>query len=154
MVTDANDAHPASPTARAEAFAFDCSTSAAPATAQRLIEAHALLIQLVGPFERAPDRSAIERLVAVEAFESAALALAGPDRAFMFSRGCHAMCLATVVSVGGEEITADGATPTLALLSALAGAWSVECRERSRLKERFFLKGAERDPDRDRSRAQ
>lgn len=74
-------------------------------------------------FPRLPGVTQLEVLLAADAYESAALALLGPEWGYMMSRGSGGVCLATVIAPGGDEdTTAQGATPALALMIALASA--------------------------------
>lgn len=66
-----------------------------------------------------------EAMLEVGACESAAIGLLPPGAVFMLSRGGeeHGGCLATVTLEGREaEMTSQGESPALALLSALAAA--------------------------------
>ena len=64
---------------------------------------------------------AVEALIAHGAFETAALAVIGHDTPFMLSRSADGHCLATIAG-HGVEVSAQGASPALALLGAWAGA--------------------------------
>lgn len=68
-------------------------------------------------------RELVEVMIAARAFESAALAVIGPQAAWMVSKGSENACLASVLLPGlREEITREGATPALALIAAWASA--------------------------------
>jgi len=101
----------------------DCIASAAADQALRLGEA---LQVLASPC----DRPAFEAMVACAAYESAALLLLGSDCGFLLSRGSGGLCLASAVfAEGDEEVTAQAATPALALLCAhLAAVLAAEER--------------------------
>jgi hypothetical protein len=79
-----------------------------------------------------PGEARFETLVASGAWASAALALV-PERAgYLLSRGEAGTHLASIVLDGpDEEIAAEAFSPALALLAALAGAFSrdTSCRE-------------------------
>ncbi|MDE2405833.1 MAG: hypothetical protein KGM17_14285 [Sphingomonadales bacterium] len=89
----------------------------------------ALAVLTVAPSLHAPRFAALprddrfERLLATGALESAALALLPADAAYILSRGTQGIVLASVVLDGeDQELAAEGATPGLALLAALAAA--------------------------------
>ncbi len=63
----------------------------------------------------------VKTLISDGGFASAALAMIGPDTPFMLSRSSQGHCLATIAQ-HGWEVTAEGATPALALLGAWASA--------------------------------
>ncbi|MBB4860099.1 hypothetical protein HNO88_003437 [Novosphingobium chloroacetimidivorans] len=88
----------------------DCVASGAAQQADRLREAAALL----GPPGR---RDTIEAMLACGACESAALAILD-KRGFLVSRAVTGTCLASVQLGDGEDMTAEAATPALALLAA------------------------------------
>lgn len=67
------------------------------------------------------DAALVEVLIAQDAFESAALAIIGQATPFMLSRSGEGRCLATIAGRGGE-VTAQAASPALALLGAWAAA--------------------------------
>ncbi len=68
-------------------------------------------------------RPCLETLLRVGGAMSGVLGLIGDDTPFMCSRGIAGTCLAiVVVDEGCEDITAEGATPVLALLGALAAS--------------------------------
>lgn len=97
-------------------FLDACVASTPADEAARLVEAGHLLAPL-------PDAEAFEAMVACEAYESAALLVLGRGRPFLISRGVSGVCLAsTVFADSGEEATAQGATPALALLAAHVAA--------------------------------
>jgi hypothetical protein len=103
----------------------DCAASPANDQAARLIEAARLL--------RVPeDVAKVTAMVACGAYESAAHVVLGPDRPFLVSRGANGLCLASALMrnrdrwVDGGEATAEGATPALAMLAALAAALLAE----------------------------
>lgn len=103
--------------ARLRDFLHDCVSSAAIEETDRLREAIWLLPRSDKP---AGSRTAIaiEAMIASGACESAALAMLGPDRTFMLSRGKNGTCLASVViPEKEEELIAEGATMALALLA-------------------------------------
>ena len=110
-----------------QAFAHACAESVADEQADRIREGNVVL-QLAdalawgGPplWNRA---GVLEAMLAAGAYESAVMALLGPEVCFMLSRGGYGLCLATVVLPGSEnEVTAEASTPALALLTALASA--------------------------------
>lgn len=111
---------------RLQEFVCDCVASTAGEQAKRLREA-ANLMRLAPPSVMVPggnavDQQTIEMMIGAQAFESAVLALMGPDAGYMLSRG-NGTCLATVFMPGLlEELTYEGATPALALLAAHASA--------------------------------
>lgn len=93
-----------------------CATSGPADQASLLHEA----LMLSAP--RVP-RELVEVMIAARAFESAALAVIGPQAAWMLSKGSENACLASVLLPGmNEEITREGATPALALIAAWASA--------------------------------
>ncbi|MEY4721477.1 MAG: hypothetical protein RIQ46_1202 [Pseudomonadota bacterium] len=108
------------------ALAAECDASAAEEQGERIREGWQLLAS--APFKPSdtqpfclPPSDAIEAMIEAEAFESAALSLISPDMGFLLSRGGNGLAIASVVLPGGEEDhTASGASPALALLSALA----------------------------------
>jgi len=70
-----------------------------------------------------PGRAVWEPLLACGAFETAALAFVGPRTGCMISRGAEGFNLASIALPGhGTDVSANGATIALAVLSALAGA--------------------------------
>ncbi len=70
-----------------------------------------------------PAVSRLEAMLACGAQESAALALLPQGASYLLSRGEGDMCLASVVlPLSGEEVTAEGANPALALLAALTAS--------------------------------
>lgn len=70
-----------------------------------------------------PGAIAWERLLDCHAYETAALAFVGPRTGCMISRGAEGFNLASIALPGrGLEVSANGATLALAVLSALAGA--------------------------------
>ena len=70
-----------------------------------------------------PASAAFEAMLACEALESAALGLLPRGSSYLLSRGADDFCLASVVLPHTtEEVTAEGATPPLALLAALCAA--------------------------------
>lgn len=91
-------------------------------------EAHARLregVQLLPDFAHGQDQAVhnlqMETLLAVGAEMCVVLGLMGEDPAFMVSRGEAGACLATVI-LHDMDISAEGATPALALLGAWASA--------------------------------
>lgn len=103
----------------------DCAGSPASAQAARLIEAARLL-------HGAVEVARVEAMVACGAYESAAHAVLGPDRPFLVSRGATGLCLASTLIVRRnqkadcDEAMGEGATPALAMLTALAAALLAE----------------------------
>jgi len=70
-----------------------------------------------------PTSTAFEAMLACDALESAALSLLPRGSSYLLSRGADDFCLASVVLPHTtEEVTAEGATPPLALLSALCAS--------------------------------
>ena len=70
-----------------------------------------------------PTVARIEAMLACGAQESAALALLPKGASYLLSRGADDVCLASVVlPLTAEEVTAEGATPALALLAALTAS--------------------------------
>lgn len=106
-------------------FLYDCAASTPGEQADRIREAHTLLRSAPEnlPIADLPGERAVEAMLAASAYASASLTLLGGKTAFMLSRGLDGSSLATVVLPGqGEEMTAEGETPALALLAALASA--------------------------------
>ena len=130
--------------ARAAAFAGDCRASSVELQADRLREAHALFAARSPASCAFPAIEAIESMIATEAFDSAALAMIGADRSFVLSRGGSGICMATLIGEqSGTEISAEGASPALALLAAAALAASEEePRPSARRRERFYTPAA------------
>ncbi|MBW8753057.1 MAG: hypothetical protein JF595_02720 [Sphingomonadales bacterium] len=98
-------------------FARNCGQMEAQDQADRIREALALLnfVKDVSP-QRAAE---VERLLAAQAYESAAISLMEPETGFLLSRGPNGVCLASVVLAGQtQETTAEGSTLALALLRA------------------------------------
>jgi len=109
----------------------DCTDSLPVEQAGRIREAARLLgggVSLpVGCPPVSISSDVLETMLAAGAFESAVLYLMGGQSAFMLSRSGNGSCLASVVRAdGAEEITAEGATPALALLAAHVLALSEE----------------------------
>jgi hypothetical protein len=76
-----------------------------------------------------PRTAAFEAMLACGAEESAALALLPKGSGFLLSRGEDGLCLASVMLGGAhEEVTAQGATPALAMLATMAAALFVGSR--------------------------
>lgn len=103
-------------------FLHDCASSPVLEEPLRLRQAFLLLTgtDLCAATE---DRDAFEAMLTVGAHESAALMLIGPDAPFMMSRGPNGRCLASLFGASAEEeIVAEGASLTLALLVAYASA--------------------------------
>ena len=97
-------------------FADQCRSSALADQAARIRDAMTLTRPHVAP-------AFIEVMIAAGAFESAALALIGKDTGWMLSRSCNGRCLASIIAPGmSGEVTAEGASPALALLAAWASA--------------------------------
>ena len=110
-----------------------CIEGAARETTARLREAFALFS--LAPEESTlhgapmPRTAAFEAMLACGATDSAALALLPQGSGFLLSRGEDGLCLASVMLGGShEEVTAQGATPALAMLSAMAAALFVGSR--------------------------
>lgn len=113
--------------ARLRDFCERCAESLPEEEGKRIREARALLRQAGAlPWGAPPvelDPAALEAMLAAGACESAAMALLGPEVAFMLSRSSYGICMASVVLPGGrQEATAEGRTLVLALLAALAVA--------------------------------
>ena len=67
-----------------------------------------------------PGVASVEAMLACGAEVSAALALLPKGASFLLSRGEDDTCLASVIlPLSTEEVTAEGASPSLALLAAL-----------------------------------
>lgn len=96
--------------ARLRDLLHDCAASTAAQQEDRLREAVALL-------GLADPGSAIDAMLACGAHESAAICILG-QRGFLVSRAITGACLASVQLGNGEDITAEAATPALALLTA------------------------------------
>lgn len=70
-----------------------------------------------------PAPETFEAMLGCAALESAALSLLPRGSSYLLSRGSDDFCLASVVlPFTTEEVTAEGASPALALLSALCAA--------------------------------
>ena len=70
-----------------------------------------------------PSRSGFEALLAVEAWESAALALLPETAGYLFSRSGDGCCIVSLMLPhADEDITAEAGSPALALVSALAAS--------------------------------
>lgn len=97
-------------------FAQLCASSGPADQAHRLHQALTLT-------KAARAREMIEVMIAAGAYESAALAVIGAEATWILSKGGDGRCLASVVLPGmSEEVTSQGATPSLALLGAWASA--------------------------------
>ncbi|VWX53123.1 conserved hypothetical protein [Novosphingobium sp. 9U] len=96
----------------------DCIGSEATHQGDRLREA----MELLGLGDR---RTTVQAMLACEAYESAAMAVLG-QRGFLVSRGSTGTCLASVQLDDGDDITAEAATPALALLAAHIAALLAE----------------------------
>jgi hypothetical protein len=93
-----------------------CAASGPADQADRVREALKLTAQSV-------SHELVEVMIAAQAFESAALAVIGPQAAWMVSKGSENGCLASILLPGmTEEVTRKGATPALALIGAWASA--------------------------------
>jgi hypothetical protein len=105
----------------------NCAAASGRDSAELLREAFALLsappssIQpLIG---RLPDSRHFEALLALGAFESAALALLGDAVGYMLSSSANGASLASIILPGmTQDISAEGANGALALLTAFAAA--------------------------------
>ncbi|MCJ2178272.1 hypothetical protein [Novosphingobium album (ex Hu et al. 2023)] len=99
----------------------DCLASAPHEECDRVREA-ALLLQSGGrrdDHNPAVESGAVDQMLSCGAVESAVLAMLRPGTVFMLSRGQENCCLATVITMdGADEVIAEGATLSLALLSA------------------------------------
>jgi hypothetical protein len=102
-------------------FREECALADAASQADRIRQALDLLNFVK---DVTPTRAAqVHRLLAAEAYESAAIALLEPETWFFLSRGPNGTSLASVMLEGQtEESTAEGATLALALLMAKASA--------------------------------
>lgn len=112
-------------------FLYTCAGSGEADQGDRLREAYDLFrmapLPLARSLSRLPDRRRFEALLAVDAHESAALALLGRDWGYMLSCGPGGVCLGTVVAPNcDEDTTAQGDTPALALVLALTSALLAE----------------------------
>ena len=97
-------------------FAELCAASGPADQARRLREALALT-------RATRARDMIEVMIAAGAFESGALAVIGADATWIVSKGGTGRCLASIVLPGmSEEVSAEAASPALALLAAWAKA--------------------------------
>lgn len=102
------------------ALAAECDASAVDEQADRIREAWQLLAAAPQPPAAVPASDVIEAMLEADAFESAAMSLLSPDMGFLLSRGGNGLAIASVVLPGAEDDhTASGASPALALLSAL-----------------------------------
>jgi hypothetical protein len=127
---------------RLSAFLRDCRAAAPELEADQIREGHRLFGALVESSRLRhsfPDGPTIERLIAAGAHESAAIAIVGRDRPFLLSRGAGGVCFATLVAAGtSREVTAEGLTPALALLGAMAILLADSCQPAVRsLRERL-----------------
>ena len=117
--------------ARLRDFAAECEDGRAADEADRIREAW-VLCRMAPPSRRAllaghPDATMLQSLLAAGAVESAALALIGPAMGYMLSRGGNGTALASViVPHAGIDHSAEGATPALALVAALALALAAQ----------------------------
>ena len=74
-------------------------------------------------FDHLPGRARFEALLTLEAWESAALALLPSGAGYLFSRGSDGCSIASLVLADcAQDTTAEGDSPALALICALAGA--------------------------------
>ncbi len=97
-------------------FADLCTSSGPADQARRLREAFALT-------RATRARDMIEVMIAAGAYESGALAVIGTDATWIVSKGGEGRCLASIVLPGmSEDVSAEGASPALALLAAWAKA--------------------------------
>jgi hypothetical protein len=112
---------PAGWRAHLRALLAECDASAAIEQAERIRQAWELFAAAPQPQAGLPPHDTIEAMLDADACESAALALVGPERGFLLSRGGNGMAIASIVLPDADEDhTASGATPALALLAALA----------------------------------
>ena len=100
--------------AEVDRFRLDCEQSSA-------VQEEALLREAVRLIPVEIDLLVFEAFIGQGAFESAALAIIGRAAPFMLSRSGDGDCLATIAGPG-VEVTAQGASPALALLGAWAAA--------------------------------
>lgn len=113
-----------------------CIDDAARLAPARLRETYALFsmapedsVLRVGGGDDLPALPAFEAMMAAGAEESAALALLPQGASFLLSRGDDGLCLASVMlATTGEEVTAQGNSPALALLAALSASLLVNTR--------------------------
>ncbi len=99
-------------------FVTTCNDSGGAEQAYRLREARALFLHA-----EPVDEAALEAMIAVDAFESAALAMVGAANGYMLSRGGNGVALASVHLPGSRaQHACEGKTPALALLAAIATA--------------------------------
>lgn len=123
--------------ARVRDFLFDCAGSGPESQAERIRDAF-LLFDLAPDaarpmLSRLPREVELENMLAIGAYESAAMALLGRDAGFMLSRGGNGCCMASVVLPNmAQEMTGEGATVALALLAAQAAALLVGAEEEVR----------------------
>ena len=97
-------------------FLHECVASGPAEQPARLAEAAQLLNGGV-------DRSKFAAMIACGAYESAAMLLLGPDLSFLLSRGANGVCIASAVLADeDEDVTAQAATPALALIAAHVAA--------------------------------
>jgi len=98
-------------------FLFDVAGSAACEQEQRLRDA-ARLLGLAGGLDAQPT---FDAMLACGAYESATLLLIGGSEGFILSRGPNGTCMASsATGREDEDVTVQGATLSLALLSAYA----------------------------------
>ncbi|HWU03015.1 MAG TPA: hypothetical protein VN222_09785 [Novosphingobium sp.] len=84
-----------------------------------------------------PPRAAFQRLLGAGAHDSAALALMPEQGSFLLSRSGGGACIASVLLPGmDEELTSEGESPALALVSALAAALTQLASDGTRKAER------------------
>lgn len=110
---------------RMREFIDDCAVCPGNEEHARLREGALLLPRFARWDSAAISRLNVDMLLAVGAEMSMVLSLMGEDPAFMCSRGEAGTCLATVM-LGEADVSAEGATPALALLGAWASALLVD----------------------------
>lgn len=111
-------------------FASECAASVAADEPDRVRDALRLMLASNAPpglADPVPDAARIEAMLLLGAAESAAIALIGPDTAFMLSRGINGSNLASVVLADGtSDFAAQGASLALSLLCAWASSLVAE----------------------------
>jgi uncharacterized protein with GYD domain len=103
-------------------FVADCAAATPGEQADRLREGSALFqfIHSVRPQQVAPE---VERMITLGRYDSAAIALMGPDASFTLARDAEGMVVATVVLPSYDErAVAHAPTAALALLAAYSSA--------------------------------
>jgi hypothetical protein len=106
-------------------LALACAGSFPADEVQRLMELRRLLASAPAPSMvrglAVPSSERLNQLIAVDASESAALAMLGPDCGYLLSRGAGGQHLASIILPGAEEeMSAGGDSTALALVSAVA----------------------------------